>query len=403
VESQIRIAETDASRSRAVEPVVGMVGPQFPVSTSAVREPFSDTPSSQRKPAAIPVEGIPPARSFAMPEAHPTAPDPSNATESESPLTNSQPLASLPQPVQASVAQPPLGDAPTSAQSELPNQTFERIPAPVSGTLFGQVTEADETVTSQSQPAVFRNGSSPTSGSTKPSQPALSRTSHESVTVAQSTHPLHPLQVQPVNQAGDSSAVLRDPSATLGAAGSTSRETLSSNDAALPEREPFATLDTATGPGTPSLVHAGIRRAEAGFQDPSLGWVGVRADTSGGQVHATLVPGSAEAAQTLDGHMAGLHSYLADVHTPVDSLTLSAPESRESAFSTSQNLGQGMNQGAHQNSGQGSTSESASPPQPAAPLAASASSTEIRTTAVSPGNQPLETYGRSGAHISVIA
>jgi hypothetical protein len=101
--------------------------------------------------------------------------------------------------------------------------------------------------------------------------------------------------------------------------------------------------------------------------------------------------------------MAGLHSYLADVHTPVDSLTLSAPESRESAFSTSQNLGQGMNQGAHQNSGQGSTSESASPPQPAAPLAASASSTEIRTTAVSPGNQPLETYGRSGAHISVIA
>jgi len=101
--------------------------------------------------------------------------------------------------------------------------------------------------------------------------------------------------------------------------------------------------------------------------------------------------------------MAGLHSYLADVHTPVDSLTLATPESRESAFSTSQNLGQGMNHGAHQNSGQGSTSESTAPTQQATSRSASTSSTEMRATVAVPATQPSEAYGRSGAPISVIA
>jgi hypothetical protein len=101
--------------------------------------------------------------------------------------------------------------------------------------------------------------------------------------------------------------------------------------------------------------------------------------------------------------MAGLHSYLADVHTPVESLTLATPEGRESAFPASQNLGQGMNQSAHQDSGQGSTPESIAHPQQAASLAVSASSTETRATVAVDGTQPPETYGRSGTHISVIA
>jgi hypothetical protein len=115
------------------------------------------------------------------------------------------------------------------------------------------------------------------------------------------------------------------------------------------------------------------------------------------------LPGSSDAAQSLDGHLPGLHSYLADVHTPVASLTLATPESRESAFSTGQNQGQGTNQGTNQNAGQGGASESASHRQPATPSTASASSPEAPRTPAGLGNQAQETYARSGAHISVIA
>jgi hypothetical protein len=90
-------------------------------------------------------------------------------------------------------------------------------------------------------------------------------------------------------------------------------------------REAFATLDTAEGLGKPAWTHAGAQRAEAGFQDPTLGWVGVRADSTGGGVHAALVPGSADAAEALGSHMAGLNAFLAEHHTQVDTLTLTTP------------------------------------------------------------------------------
>jgi hypothetical protein len=147
------------------------------------------------------------------------------------------------------------------------------------------------------------------------------------------------------------------------------------------------------------LVNAGSHRAEAGYQDPALGWVGVRADSSGGQVHATLVPGSADAAQALGGHLAGLHDYLAEVHTPVESLTLANPESREVATGAGQDQNQGMNQGA----GQGGSSESASQPPPAMQSGATASPSNALDAAAGPGNQAPEAYGRSGNHISVMA
>ena len=94
--------------------------------------------------------------------------------------------------------------------------------------------------------------------------------------------------------------------------------------------ETFAAMDAGTEVGTPGWIHAGGQTAEAGFQDPALGWVGVRADMSGGNVHAALMPGSAEAAQTLSGHLAGLNAYLAEQHTPVATLTMAARERERS-------------------------------------------------------------------------
>ena len=100
-------------------------------------------------------------------------------------------------------------------------------------------------------------------------------------------------------------------------------------------RETFALLDGDAASGAANLANwtrTGAHSVEAGFEDPSLGWVGVRADLGAGGVHAALVPGSAEAAQALGSQMAGLHMYLNEQRTPVGSLTLAAPEA-SSAFS----------------------------------------------------------------------
>jgi len=118
-------------------------------------------------------------------------------------------------------------------------------------------------------------------------------------------------------------------------------------------RDAFGALDAETpAPGT-SWIHAGAHRAEAGFQDPALGWVGVRADASGGSIHASLVPASADAAAALGSQMAGLNAHLAERHTPVETLTLAAPEGRGTDTGMAQSGHQGTQQGAGQGSGHG--------------------------------------------------
>jgi hypothetical protein len=77
--------------------------------------------------------------------------------------------------------------------------------------------------------------------------------------------------------------------------------------------------------------------------------VGVRADSGGGSVHASLVPGSAEAAQTLGSHLAGLNDYLAERHPAVGTVTVAGhegsgsftnPQSRSGTESGAQSEGQ---------------------------------------------------------------
>jgi hypothetical protein len=125
---------------------------------------------------------------------------------------------------------------------------------------------------------------------------------------------------------------------------------LATSKSGTESRDAFATLDAEGVEGRPAWIHAGTQRAEAGFQDPALGWVGIRANANGGGVHAELVPGSADAAQTLGSHLAGLNAYLAEHHTPVETLTLTAPEN---GLGSDQGAGHGMQQGTGQQSGQG--------------------------------------------------
>lgn len=89
-------------------------------------------------------------------------------------------------------------------------------------------------------------------------------------------------------------------------------------------RETFSALDAQPGAGGPTWTHGTSKQAEAGFQDPALGWIGVRAGTSGGGIHAALVPGSAQGADELEKHMDGIHNYLTEQHIPVESLRMDA-------------------------------------------------------------------------------
>ncbi len=167
-------------------------------------------------------------------------------------------------------------------------------------------------------------------------------------------------------------------------------------------REPFAALDSGATPGVAAAntaadsaawTRTGAHSVEAGFEDPSLGWVGVRADLAAGQVHATVVPGSAEAAQALGGQLAGLHAYLNDQRTPVGSLALAAPEGGASAGGNSGLAGNPQNQ--HPGD---------PPPAPALPSSIAAAG-ERSAAAAQPGQPEIlvPLYEHAGAYISVLA
>jgi len=161
--------------------------------------------------------------------------------------------------------------------------------------------------------------------------------------------------------------------------------------------ETFAALDASGGVGSPSWIHTGHQSAEAGFQDPALGWVGVRAELSGGNVHAALIPGSAEAAQALSTHLPGLSAHLSEERVPVSMVTMASP--KESGFSL--DTGQGQQQNTQQNEGQSgadapNSGERDSQTSNLNGLVGSSASNKVDTG-------PAIWVGTQGAHISVMA
>ena len=92
----------------------------------------------------------------------------------------------------------------------------------------------------------------------------------------------------------------------------------------------FEALNSASPAPQATWIHLGPTRAEAGYLDPSLGWVGVRAETAGAGLHASIVPSSPEAAQILGAELAGLNTYLAGHRGEGAQLTIASPESGQS-------------------------------------------------------------------------
>jgi hypothetical protein len=118
-------------------------------------------------------------------------------------------------------------------------------------------------------------------------------------------------------------------------------------------RNAFSELDAEAPSGAVAWTHASGQRAEAGFEDPTLGWVGVRADLNAGAIHASLIPGSAGAAEELGKHMDGLNAFLAEQRTPVHSLAMETATPGARGFDSSGQAG-------HQGSGRDSSRDSQS-------------------------------------------
>jgi hypothetical protein len=108
----------------------------------------------------------------------------------------------------------------------------------------------------------------------------------------------------------------------------------------------------------------------------------------------------------LGGHLAGLNSYLAEQHTPVETLTLAAPENREAGLGAGQDMNQGMSQGFNQgespHAGQGAGAESPTNSVPGVSSTSVAASQEVSAEI---GRIDGKTYdaGTGSVHISVMA
>ncbi len=159
--------------------------------------------------------------------------------------------------------------------------------------------------------------------------------------------------VGPVAAAATAIPMGHGPMTLTGEAGRGADATATSgSNAPASAQETFAALDAGTGVAAVSWTHASARQAEAGYQDPALGWVSVRAQSNMDGIHAALVPGSVDAAQSLSGHLAGLNAYLSDRQTQVESLRVAPPESHWVGQGTGQGTGQGAGQGAGQETSQ---------------------------------------------------
>lgn len=148
----------------------------------------------------------------------------------------------------------------------------------------------------------------------------------------------------------------------------------------------FAIMNRERPGSEPSWIHVGVRHVEAGYLDPALGWVRVRAESVANAVHAALVPCSSEAAQALGGQLPGLNSYLSEHHS--GTVTMDAPQSQWNGTDT--------HPGEHPSSQSDDRSRREEPAMASSPVLAHAS------VAVSLPNPAVISPG-GGRYISVLA
>jgi len=307
------------------------------------------------------------------------------------------------------------GDASTTATAKLPTHTAS-MTAQAGSAVASTVSSADAAAAEEAASTRSDRATKQTSAGT----------AHGAVTPADGGANL-PAQTATGTLPPQGTAQAHDLSAARGTIGNSVHGASgnSTGESESTTSKTFAALDAEPTTQAPSWIRAGAQQAEAGYKDPELGWVGVRADASGGGVHASLVPGSADASATLGSHLDGLNAYLTEHHTPIETITVAAPESRSMGQGTGLDLGQGSHQqmsqgngqgaqesqqaalemgsnlgsGSGQSSGQGASAEQYVTSQTVAPAAATASSSGMDGNT----SESVEAAGSNGVHISVVA
>lgn len=105
----------------------------------------------------------------------------------------------------------------------------------------------------------------------------------------------------------------------------------------------FSAIDAPPIPAIAKWTLTGTHQAEAGFQDPALGWVAIRAQGCAGVIHAAIVPSAPEAAQVLGEHLAGLNAHMAHQSPQIGPISIAVADA---------GTGQTMNGGEGQSSQQ---------------------------------------------------
>jgi hypothetical protein len=165
----------------------------------------------------------------------------------------------------------------------------------------------------------------------------------------------------------------------------------------LTGEETFARLDAGGAPQSIHWVQAGAHRAEAGYLDPALGWVGVRVESSGVGVHAAVVPGSPEAAQVLGTHLSGLNAFLSEQHGPHATATMAAPE--DNRHGVGAELGNSAGGGGGRDEGAGKNAPSAGRESDSSPRTAAMVAGVVDRRIGSEGSE----IRRAGTYVSVMA
>ncbi len=303
-----------------------------PVPLSAIN--LAAVPASQPQPHTVPTAA---ASCSAATAKSSSALSTSLATESEPALKNAPAAPSMEEPASISTTKTQAAHTATiitEAATQTTSAHTSTSPQPSSDDLALQ----SQMRNLSGQPASSNTAVAVESTAAQQAHAASAHTSavHDRATLQHSTTSDAAVQ----NFAGAHTPLARDaagisnPSAERGASATTTAQAQTTSSSST-TRDTFAALDADPGQPATTWTHSSPRQVEAGYQDPALGWVSVRADLTSGGLHASVVPNSPEAAQALGSHLAGLNAYLSEHHGSSITASLASPEDR-----SGQNSGQ---------------------------------------------------------------
>lgn len=178
---------------------------------------------------------------------------------------------------------------------------------------------------------------------------------------------------------------------------------------------PFQVMDSAPSGGAASgLTHAHASSPAsslaAGYHDPELGYIELKAEMGSDGVHARLAAATAEGSTILSAHLPALHQWLTERQTPVDRLSVGIREDGASGFSHPDGHGGSSHQGAfgRQSAPSSEDGQARQETLRSGAVASTGTGDDLRPMDLNRGSAPMIApdeglSGRSATYISVVA